>query len=55
MTYLRQLWEAIRPRTIRELEEMYLAKSSSLVDLERRQRKLMRGQAPFQRDYKFLK
>jgi len=49
MSYLRQIWEAIRPRTNRELEEYYLSQSTSLVDLERRQRKLLRGQAPFQK------
>lgn len=30
------------------LEEQWLANSTDLVDLERRQKMLMRGQAPFQ-------
>jgi len=31
-----KIWEYIRPKTRRELEEEYLAKSVDMVDLERR-------------------
>lgn len=40
MTLLANLWNLVRPKTQRELEEEYLAQSVDRVDLERRQRNL---------------
>lgn len=40
MNILAHIWEIIRPRTQQEREEEFLARSTDLVDLERRQRML---------------
>jgi hypothetical protein len=45
---LKRIAAYLRPRSQRDLINDWLAESTDLVDLERRQRALDRGQAPFQ-------
>lgn len=42
MTFIKKIFKKIKPKTQQEIEYEYLAKSKDLVDLERRQRQLMR-------------
>lgn len=44
MTTLKKIWNVIRPKTDRELIEEYLAQSVDMVDLERRQKKIQKGE-----------
>jgi len=41
ITILKDLWFYIRPKTEKEMVEEWLAKSTDLVDLERRQKILL--------------
>lgn len=43
MNFLINLIDAIRPKTMRELEEEYLSRASDLSDLERRMKKVQQG------------
>ncbi len=47
MKFFRKLVSAFTPRSMRDLEYEYLASSNDLVDLERRQRKISRGEIRF--------
>ena len=47
---MKKIWEflkSIGPRTEAQQIEDYLAASTDLVDLERRQKRLMRGSVPY--------
>lgn len=41
ISIMKKLFSVIRPKTQRDYEEEYLAKSNDLTDLERRQKKLI--------------
>lgn len=40
--FLSKLWNKVRPRTQREIEDHYLSLATDLADLERRQKNLQR-------------
>lgn len=40
MIFLKKLWNKIKPKTQQQIEHDWLAQSSDLVDLERRQKLL---------------
>jgi len=42
MTFIKKIFKKIKPKTQQEIEYEYLSQSKDLVDLERRQRLLMR-------------
>lgn len=43
MQFLIALVKNILPKTSKEIEEQYLSEATNLADLERRQRRLLRG------------
>ena len=47
MTFFKKMIKALTPRTARQREEDWLALSSDLVELERRQKRIMRGDIAF--------
>jgi len=47
MNFWRAVVKALVPRSIADLENEYLAQSRDLIDLERRQRQIARGEKHF--------
>ena len=48
MRFIKNLILKIKPKSLREIENEYLSNASDHADLERRMKRIDRGQAPFQ-------
>lgn len=43
MNFISKVWDMIRPKSRREIEEAYLSRATDLTDLERRIKRLENG------------